>query len=252
MKYVVAPLVTACFLSRLAASLFLPRGAPQVRLPFLERRDVLWGGAAAAACGGLLLGSPPSALGAVCDQAVSHLVDRASGRELYLVGTAHISSISAVLVQDTIRAVRPSMVFVELDIDRAQKMGGDGPSGGQKVIVPTWQFEASPDGSSRGSGGGGGGGTPGSFVGKLLSPAPLGEAIKGFYRNMDKAGFKSGQEFAVAIAEARALGCPVLLADQPVSRTLQRVSEALTRVGLDRVTSKGLSQQPLLRSPIRP
>ncbi|KAJ1474572.1 hypothetical protein T484DRAFT_1831867 [Baffinella frigidus] len=52
-----------------------------------------------------------------CDAAVSHLV-KSDGSEIYLIGTAHISKDSAILVRDVIRAVRPDAVMVELDETR--------------------------------------------------------------------------------------------------------------------------------------
>ena len=47
--------------------------------------------------------------------------------------------------------------------------------------------------------------------------APTGGALSKMYKDFDKAGFKSGGEFFVAFSEAKALGVPVLLADQAVS-----------------------------------
>ena len=57
----------------------------------------------------------------------------------------------------------------------------------------------------------------------------LGSAIKSLYGQMDRMGFSSGEEFAVAMREARALEVPVLLGDQDVQVTLRRLSEALKK-----------------------
>ena len=56
-----------------------------------------------------------------CDQAVSHLLNVETGQNVYIVGTAHISSVSAALVRDTIRFVKPDKVMVELDSQRVKK-----------------------------------------------------------------------------------------------------------------------------------
>ena len=56
-----------------------------------------------------------------CDQAVSRLVNSETKQEVYIVGTAHISTLSAELVRDTIRLVQPDRVMVELDAQRVKK-----------------------------------------------------------------------------------------------------------------------------------
>ena len=49
---------------------------------------------------------------------------------------------------------------------------------------------------------------------------------------MDDLGFSSGAEFVTAIQEAQASGIPVVLGDQPVKKTLRRLSEALSETDL--------------------
>jgi hypothetical protein len=53
---------------------------------------------------------------AICDQAVSIL--QRKDRLLYVLGTAHISDVSAQLAQQLIRDVKPDAVFIELDLKR--------------------------------------------------------------------------------------------------------------------------------------
>ena len=57
------------------------------------------------------------------DTAVSHLLDKSTGKDIYLIGTAHISNASAVLVKDVISAVKPTQVMIELDESRIRRMG---------------------------------------------------------------------------------------------------------------------------------
>lgn len=59
--------------------------------------------------------------GVFCDQAVSRLVNAETRQEVYIVGTAHISQLSAELVRDTIRLVHPDRVMIELDSQRIKK-----------------------------------------------------------------------------------------------------------------------------------
>ena len=53
---------------------------------------------------------------AICDQAVSILQKK--DRLLYVLGTAHISEVSAQLAQQLVRDVKPDAVFIELDLKR--------------------------------------------------------------------------------------------------------------------------------------
>ena len=55
-----------------------------------------------------------SAPNPLCDPLVSQLKGP-DGKEVYLVGTAHISQESAALVRNVIRAVKPDTVMIELD-----------------------------------------------------------------------------------------------------------------------------------------
>jgi len=57
----------------------------------------------------------------LCDQAVSRLVNAETAQEVYVIGTAHISTLSAELVRDTIRIVQPDQVMIELDSQRVKK-----------------------------------------------------------------------------------------------------------------------------------
>lgn len=143
-----------------------------------------------------------------CDQAVTHLVDRATGRELYLVGTAHISNVSAVLVDATIRAVNPSLIAVELDASRTRGLA----TPTQPLVAYNGrivQGSTAPGSLAAGSqqpppntARKGPFGLPALRLGfslDQLGPAVIGKAIQQMYRSMDQAGFQSGNEFKVAI-----------------------------------------------------
>ena len=55
----------------------------------------------------------------------------------------------------------------------------------------------------------------------------VGYGLSSLYKNLDEMGYQSGQEFVVAVNEARALGADVLLGDRDARKTLQRIREAL-------------------------
>jgi hypothetical protein len=163
----------------------------------------------------------------LCDDAISVL--KRGERTVYLMGSAHISSESAVLAQQLVRTAKPDTIFVELDKKRVMgKLGGGLGDAG-----------AGSSGSTGGAGGGDGSGGEGSTVasqsrvlesapaklaetnsardstrgnqlnpfsalkGKLVAAAGagLGKLIGGMYKQLDSAGFTSGAEFVVAINE---------------------------------------------------
>ncbi|KAF4682045.1 hypothetical protein FOZ60_011203 [Perkinsus olseni] len=126
------------------------------------------------------------------NQTISYL--RAPGREVILIGTAHISSSSAQEVRDMIVKERPSGVMVELCPKRIQKIrdGGFGDSPGRlgemlKVLL-------------RGLGSGGG----------LPMQGLLEQALKGFYGNFKSMGIEPGAEFKNAIEAAEEVGAKYL------------------------------------------
>ncbi|KAH8051107.1 TraB-like protein [Aureococcus anophagefferens] len=82
--------------------------------PVVSRRGMCErAGAAAAAAWTAARPRSAAAAPPLCDEAVSALANGKS--TVYLVGTAHVSDVSARLVAETIDAVRPTLVMVELD-----------------------------------------------------------------------------------------------------------------------------------------
>ena len=201
------------------------------------------------------------------DTAVSHLLDKSSGKDIYLIGTAHISNASALLVKDVISAVKPTQVMIELDESRIQRMGPSKKSTSntnlqndnnnmndqqiQNQKIDTEGSSSSSDGSYR---------VPTSeekkqaksefykdsvkemtkmptFRDRLVGvgAAVLGSAIRALYSTLDKSGFSSGQEFVVAVEEARKLNADILLGDRNVKVTLTRLADAMSRTDLNKL-----------------
>ena len=79
------------------------------------------------------------------------------------------------------------------------------------------------------SGRGGGGGAAGPVTPESLALAPQADLIGGllaaFYSALNQMGFDSGQEFIVALQEAKALNANIVLGDQPIDITLQRLQQ---------------------------
>ncbi|KAL7565736.1 hypothetical protein ACA910_005429 [Epithemia clementina (nom. ined.)] len=97
-------------------------------------------------------------------------------------------------------------------------------------------------------GGGGGGGWLQNWGAALV-----GKAIRGMYQQLGQAGFQPGQEFAVAMQAAQSLGADIILGDQDVKVTLQRLSAALAVTDFDKLMAADsemqTSMQELLLGP---
>ena len=190
----------------------------------LHRRDILGLGTASCVLGLPLPANPaassPSQFASprLCDEAVTRLSD---GRaDVFLIGTAHISNLSARLVATLIDEVRPDLIMLELDAKRVKQ-----PPGGS----PTSAYAAAPSalvaaGASRDSAAPDGQGPLAALGGWAV-----GSALRGLYSQSEALGLSSGDEFAVAMRAASRLGVPILLADRDVDETLRRLFEALRK-----------------------
>jgi hypothetical protein len=165
---------------------------------------------------------------ATCDATVS--VWQRGDRLVYLLGTAHISQLSADLAGRVVRDTHPGAVFVELDLRRVG--GGSAATNGivssqldvtpgtpmNKVIIPnivpvserglaatsstlatTTEGTTAPPAATANK--------PSWFTRTLtdMGAALVGKAIRGLYANLGDAGFSPGDEFVTAIREGQAL-----------------------------------------------
>ena len=145
---------------------------------------------------------PPS----LCDPLVS-FVKSAAGQEIALVGTAHISEESVVLVRRIIQELKPDTVMIELDPSRAGKLmaragsqvavGGDAPtSTPAAAAAPAAPQKPATFGM-------------GQVVGRLFKgdfeeagAQAVGVGLSSMYKQLDSMGFQSGGEFVAAVEEA--------------------------------------------------
>lgn len=131
-------------------------------------------------------------------------------RDITLVGTAHISEDSALLVQQVLRQVRPDTVMVELDASRATKLLAARPDSVRSAAGTTAaEAERAPPFSM------------GRLVGRVMrgdlqeaKADAVGVGLASMYKQLDQMGFQSGAEFVVAVKEAEALGATLLLGDR--------------------------------------
>ena len=165
----------------------------------LKRRDL---GAIAAAAALGTRPVPAVAVPPACDDAVA--VWSNGNRQVYIVGTAHVSEKSAELVAQTIDAVQPTLVMLELDRKRLK-----GAPAAAASSASTPQPPRRPSLLER---------TGAWVVGSLLS---------GLYKSLDDLGLNSGREFSVALTKARENNIQILLADRDVDETLRRLSAAI-------------------------
>jgi hypothetical protein len=169
---------------------------------------------------------------ATCDATVS--VWQRGDRLVYLLGTAHISQLSADLAGRVVRDTHPGAVFVELDLRRVG--GGSAANNGivssqldvtpgtptSKVIIPnivpvsergltataaTSSTLASSTEGTAPAASANANAKPSWFTRTLtdMGAALVGKAIRGLYANLGEAGFSPGDEFVTAVREGQAL-----------------------------------------------
>lgn len=120
-----------------------------------------------------------------------------NGREIILLGTAHISQESINQVTDAIRTENPDCVAIELDADRLRTMKD--PDAWKKLDIVKVLKEG------RG----------------FVMMANL--VLSSFQRRMGSdVGVKPGEEMKAAIGVAEEMGIPTVMVDRPIQTTLKR------------------------------
>jgi hypothetical protein len=195
---------------------------------------------------------------ASCDPAVS--VWQRKGRFVYILGTAHISAISAELAGQLVRDIHPNAVFVELDPKRisgdgilANRMADDGKENTSQIVVPQIQMINGPP-LMMAAGGSMATASDTPAVATTVAPPPkpsqpnpimraataaVGNSIKSMYKKLDSSGLKAGEEFVVSMQEGQKIGSDIILGDRDVEVTLQRVTEALSKTDLKALFNPG-------------
>jgi pheromone shutdown protein TraB len=140
----------------------------------------------------------------------------AGARDVYLVGTAHVSAESAREVRELMRVVKPSSVMLELCDERLRSMREKlaAPSGRADARL-TFATRAVKDFAS-------------AFRGGDARDGLLAAAMKTMYGFFKLSGLEPGGEFIAAIEEADRQGARVVCGDRNVRETLRRVRERLT------------------------
>ena len=156
-------------------------------------------------------------------ETLSILRSSSTPREIYLVGTAHVSERSAREVRELIRLVKPSVVHVELCEqrlrtmrerivdDEGKKPSGESSSNGKSAFVQ----QAVKD-------------FLGAFAGGNVGDGLLQAAFKTFYSFFKLSGLDPGAEFKEAVKEAGCIGAKIVCADRDVTMTLRRLRESVT------------------------
>ena len=144
-------------------------------------------------------------------ETLSHLRDAHADREVYLIGTAHVSQRSADEVRELIELVRPDHVAVELCHARAARLrAGDHQQDISQMLVRAF------------------GGAAGSS--DMLAAAF--QALNGLWKTY---GLVPGVDFKAALTAADAVGVAAHCVDRDVNETLQLLRGALGEVDLPRL-----------------
>ena len=193
-----------------------------------DRRDVLKSAIAAAAA---LVAADRPALAerelqpAVCDPDV--LVLRKGNRVVNMIGTVHISSVSANLTRQLVRETKPGAVFVELDMKRlirAFKSKNQKPrpgftvayqdeNGNLKIGPLAEALEDAPEDAGA------------AAINKVVS--------KTQYQNVESMGMREsvGSEFVKAMEQGLEEGATIVLGDRDVDVTIKRMAQAVLSTG---------------------
>ena len=163
-------------------------------------------------------------------------------KSVILVGTAHISDQSALLVKDVIDLTKPNIVMIELDAKRL-RIGNEATSieefeeKGFIIPLETKKYAsaaraAAPPPSK-------------SIIDRIFGPIfgiadnitgnLVGGAIKNFYKSLESLGFTVGGEFDVAIQSAKKYNSKILLGDRDVDVTLDHLGRAIEATGIEAV-----------------
>lgn len=147
----------------------------------------------------------------------SHNVDKISldDREIYLVGTAHVSAQSVELVESVISQVKPDAIAVELCEGRLRSMKDSDRWKNTNIATVVREGRAHV------------------LLAQLLLAA--------YQRRLGlKLKIKPGAEMVAAVNAAETLGIPFSLADREVGITLRRAMASLGIIGLFKVLYAGL------------
>ena len=171
--------------------------------------------------------SSPLSSNPLCDPCVS-LVQSGTGQQIALVGTAHISDDSAVLVRRVIQQLQPDTVMIELDASRAGRLmqRRDQAAGDTQATPPSASSEDRKPTFGMGQ-----------LAGRLLrgdfeeaGAQAVGLSLSSLYKQLDSMGFQSGGEFVAAVEEADRVGAKILLGDRDARVTIRRLRDAFAEV----------------------
>ncbi|KAL9183819.1 hypothetical protein ACHAXT_004675 [Thalassiosira profunda] len=168
-----------------------------------------------------------SAKAAICDPTVESY--RKGSNQIHIVGTAHISSVSASLSRAAVRETKPGAVFIELDLQRLSRafrggqvdqpvtllfFTGENPEGGGSVTLQSAVL--APQNLER----------KGAMA-KLLYKLTPKNPIADMYEQLEAQGITPGEEFVTAVEEGVNNGSLIVLGDRRMDITLKRLAKAL-------------------------
>jgi len=146
-------------------------------------------------------------------ETVSYLRDPNSNKEVYLIGTAHVSQQSADDVKELIELVKPNCVMIELCQQRADKIRTEGM---ESVDFFTTISKALA-------------GNNGDFLEGILRAG-----MASFYNVFRQMGMVPGNEFKVAMETAERNRIPIVYGDRSGDQTLHKLREALGKIDIQK------------------
>ncbi|KYQ88625.1 hypothetical protein DLAC_11369 [Tieghemostelium lacteum] len=144
---------------------------------------------------------------------------RESTKDIFIIGTSHISKNSALSVQKLIQDVKPDTVVLELCQNRFEKMKTEENSKNLEIHNPRSSVQSLMEDIIN------------MFrTQQLTSGNLLQSLLKRFYNQFRLLGIIPGLEFKLAIREAEKLNANIVLGDLPISQTMNGLMKNLTEL----------------------
>ncbi|KAF2075023.1 hypothetical protein CYY_003675 [Polysphondylium violaceum] len=159
---------------------------------------------------------------------------RDSNKDIYIIGTSHVSKKSAEAVRNLIRDVKPDTIVVELCQARYQKLKAESEIKNIETRRPQKSFQ--------------------SFLMEIMDMIRSGnidpslilqKTMQNFYNSFRMLGIIPGLEFKYAIQEAERLNANVVLGDVDISVTMRKLSKALLSEMMVTMTKHSYESQRL-------
>eukprot|EP00985_Skeletonema_marinoi_P019483 scaffold11179_cov124-Skeletonema_marinoi.AAC.4 len=161
---------------------------------------------------------------AICDPTIESY--QKGSNKIHIIGTAHVSSVSAQLAGAAVKEIKPAAVFIELDPQRINRAFRNGritqavnivffaESKGQVTMRMAKLYPQDFEKKSNG-------------LFQALEKMRVQNPIQEMYEGLEAQGITPGEEFVTAVEAGIQNNSIIILGDRPMDVTLKRIAKAL-------------------------